>query len=145
MELLGDKSVLVPFLLALFYYIVQRAGGVDVFSAFPAPIFVDVRIPNPSLLAAVSVGGVKVLGNLVGVGLVEFVGRKTLIAVSSTGMSFGAALFSAYFFRIEPSERSGNWTTSGSGIWSMELPEGSGCGNWTAPMEPPILNICPLL
>ena len=100
-ELLTERSTLIPFLLILFLYIYQRTG-IDVVSAYAGPIFLEAGVPNPNLTATFAVGGVKVLVTILTILLVEFAGRKILLAVSSAGMFLGAALLGVHFYITRP-------------------------------------------
>ena len=119
-DLVTERSTLIPFVLVLFYYVVQRAGGVDVLAAYAGPIFVDAEIPSPSLIAAASVGGIKVIATLVAIMLVEFAGRKVLLAISSAGMCVGATLLGVHFFVTRPELCANATSVSGT---PMELVE----------------------
>ena len=100
-ELLVEKSTLIPFMLVLFLY-VYRASVIDVAGAYAGPIFLEAGVPNPNLTATVAVGGVKVLVTIFAIVLVEFAGRKILLAVSSSGMFLGAALLGVHFYITRP-------------------------------------------
>ena len=101
-ELLTERSTLVPFLLILFLYIYQRASGISVASAYAGPIFLEAGVPNPNLTATFAVGGFKVLIVILAIVLVEFVGRKVLLAVSSAGIFLGCTLLGVHFYITRP-------------------------------------------
>ena len=102
-QLLCHRSTLIPFLLLLFIFAYQRGSGVGPLLAYVGPIFLDVGVPEPNLTAALSIGGMKVLVTLVSVILVEFAGRKFLLAISSAGMFLSSVLLSAHFYVTRPS------------------------------------------
>jgi SP family facilitated glucose transporter-like MFS transporter 8 len=101
-ELVMKRSTLVPFILLLFLGIFNRACGVDVFSAYAASIFLEAGVPNPNLTTTFAVGAVNVLATFVAVILVEFVGRKILLAVSAVGMFLGTTLLGVHFYITQP-------------------------------------------
>ena len=102
-QLLCEKKTLVPFLLLVFVFSYQRGGGVGPLLAYVGPIFLEVGVPQPNLTATFSVGGLKVLVTLVSVVLVEFAGRKFLLAISSAGMFLASLLLSTHFYITRPS------------------------------------------
>ncbi len=102
-QLLCERRTLVPFLLLVFVFSYQRGGGVGPLLAYVGPIFLEVGVPYPNLTATFSIGGIKVLVTLVTVVLIEFAGRKLLLAISSVGMFLSLLLLGSHSYVTRPS------------------------------------------
>ena len=102
-QLLCNRGTLVPFLLLLFVYVYQPASGAAAVYAYVGPIFLEAGVPFPNLTATFSFGGVNVLVTFVSVFLIELIGRKFLLAVSSAGMFAASLLLGTYFYVTRPS------------------------------------------
>ncbi len=102
-QLLCERSTLVPFLLLFFLYGYQLASGISVLNSYTGNIFLNIGVPFPNVTAAFTFGGVKVPTVIVAVILVEFAGRKLLLAISSFGMFLASLLLSMHFYFTRPS------------------------------------------
>ena len=125
-----DRSTLIPFLLLIFLNIFQRGCGIDVLAAYAGSIFQEAGAPNPNLTATFAVGAVNVFATLMAIVLVEFVGRKLLLAVSAIGTFLGSMLLGVHFYITRP-ELCTNSTLSG---FSVELHEEVSCDSHLLPL-----------
>ena len=102
-QLLCNRNMLIPFLLVLYILIYQQACGKGPLTNFIGPIFSDIGVPSPNLTAAFSLGGVSLLVTIIGVIAIDFVGRKLLLALSSSGMFLASSMMSVQFYLTQSS------------------------------------------
>ncbi len=102
-QLFCDKSTLVPFLLLLYLFIYQQTGGSGPLAAYIGPIFFEIGLPFPNLIAAFALGGVTFIGAFISIVSIEYAGRKLLLAISSFGMLVGSLILSVQFYLTQPS------------------------------------------
>lgn len=93
-----DRSVLVPFLLVLFLYVFQHLCGVVSIVGYAGLIFRKAGVTDPDVTSTYAIGGASLVGVILANFLVEVVGRKPLLAISSTGMVLGSILLGTPFY-----------------------------------------------
>ena len=94
------RAVFIPFLLALMLMFFQQFSGINAVIFYASDIFKQAGIPsaNVNLVSALSIGVVQVLSTLVSVFLVDHLGRKILLTVSSVGMSLSSFVLGIYYY-----------------------------------------------
>ena len=91
------RSVFQPFILVLFLMVFQQFSGINAAIFYAASIFSDAGVPNASLISVFSVGGVQIIATLVAVLLIDKLGRKILLIISSVGMCLSSTLLGIEF------------------------------------------------
>ena len=91
------RSVFQPFVLVLMLMLFQQFSGINAAIFYAASIFNDAGVHNASLVSAFAVGGVQIIATLVSVMLVDRLGRKKLLIISSIGMCISSTLLGIEF------------------------------------------------
>ena len=94
------RAIFVPFLLVLMLMFFQQFSGINVAIFYASRIFEQAGL-NPhqvNLLVAVAIGVVQIIATFASVVLVDCLGRKVLLTISSTGMALSSFVLSAYFY-----------------------------------------------
>ena len=101
--MLCEKTSLIPFLIVIFLYSLQELGGASAPIAYAGPIFALAGVSNPSITATYSVGVTLVVATILASVLVEILGRKILLALSSAGMFIGCIMLGVHLYVTRPS------------------------------------------
>ena len=101
--LLFERNTVVPFLLVFYIFVYQQACGKVALANYVGPIFFEIGVPSSNLAAAFSLGGVSFVTTIIGVTVIDFVGRKLLLALSSSGMFLASLIMSVQFYLTQPS------------------------------------------
>lgn len=94
------RSIFTPFLLVLMLMFFQQFSGINVAIFYASQIFLEAGLSDRmvNLIVAVAIGVVQVIATLVSVVLVDCLGRKKLLTVSSTGMALSSLVLGGYFY-----------------------------------------------
>lgn len=94
------RAILIPFLLVLMLMFFQQFSGINVAIFYASHVFMQAGLDDRmvNLLVAVAIGIVQVLATLVSVILVDCLGRKILLTVSSAGMALSSLVLGIYFY-----------------------------------------------
>lgn len=90
-----------PFILILLLMFFQQFSGINAAIFYSTQVFTSANISNPALVTLLAVGLVQIFATFVSVLLVDHLGRKTLLIISSAGMSLSSAGLGVYFFIFE--------------------------------------------
>lgn len=102
-QILCQGDILVSFLTAFFVVVYHQLNGVGVVSAYVGTIFLEAGVPNPGLISVFTAGFSFLLTTILSGILVEFVGRKILLAVSAAGICTSQAVMGLHFYFTRPS------------------------------------------
>jgi len=93
-ETIFKKAYMIPFCIALFIAIIQQFTGVNIILQFAPVIFKNAGIASDSMdmLATTGVTIINVIFTIVGVCLVDKLGRKFLLSLGTAGVVVGMAL-----------------------------------------------------
>lgn len=89
-----QRSVYMPFMIVLFLMFFQQFSGINAAVFYAIPILNT--LPNPNLIAALAVGLTQVIATFVAVILVDLLGRRILLLISSIGMALSSFMFCVY-------------------------------------------------
>ena len=95
-----NRSIIIPFLLALMLMFFQQFSGINVAIFYASQIFLEAGLSDRevNLLVAVAIGVVQIFATLMSVVLVDCLGRKVLLTISSTGMALSSFVLGIYFY-----------------------------------------------
>lgn len=91
------RSVYWPMILSLLLMFFQQFSGINAAVFYAGSILDQAELSNPTITAALAVGVVQVIATLIGVVLIDLLGRKILLLGSSIGMCLSSALLGVYF------------------------------------------------
>ena len=98
------RSILVPFLILLVLMVFQElCGGGTTVTTYAAIVFEEAGIENPLLTSSYAVGVSQLIATIVSVGIIDYVGRKLLLIVSSCGMFVASIMLGVHFYITRPS------------------------------------------
>ena len=94
------RAVFIPFLLALMLMFFQQFSGINAVIFYAADVFNQAGIPggDVNLVSALAIGVVQIIATLVSVFLVDHLGRKILLTISSAGMSLSSFVLGIYYY-----------------------------------------------
>ena len=94
------RSIFIPFLLVIMLMFFQQFSGINVAIFYASHIFLEAGLSDRevNLIVAIAIGVVQVFATLVSVFLVDYLGRKVLLTVSSIGMSLSSLVLGIYFY-----------------------------------------------
>ena len=94
------RAILIPFLLVIMLMFFQQFSGINIAIFYASHVFLEAGLNNRevNLIVAVAIGVVQVLATLASVVLVDCLGRKVLLTVSSSGMSLSSLVLGIYFY-----------------------------------------------
>ena len=97
------KPVYHPFILIIFLMFFQQFSGINAAVFYASQIFSDVGYDTDmaNLATFGAVGVVQVLATLASVVLVDYLGRRILLIISSVGMVTSSLLLGVYFFILD--------------------------------------------
>ena len=94
------RAVFIPFILVLMLMFFQQFSGINAVIFYASTIFNQAGIPNVNLTSTWAIGIVQVLATLVSVVLVDHLGRKILLTISSIIMALSSFVLGLYFYII---------------------------------------------
>ena len=109
-----QRGVYHPFILVLMLMFFQQFSGINAVVFYAASIFKEAGVGNPSLLSALSIGGGQIAATFIAVILVDKLGRKVLLVVSSTTVCLSSGVLGIEFLITDTvcGGVTGNGTTS---------------------------------
>ena len=109
-----QRTVFHPFILVLMVMFFQQFSGINAVVFYAASIFKEAGVGDPSLLSAMSIGGAQLVATLIAVILVDKLGRKILLVVSSATMCLSTGVLGIEFLITDTicGGVTGNGTTS---------------------------------
>ena len=106
-ELFCSSKVFSSLLLILVVMFLQQMSGLNANSAYATTIFREAGISNPSETASYAVGGVGICFTFFSIFIVDHLGRKCLLVISSVGMLLGTVMLGTHFYITRPSACNG--------------------------------------
>ena len=100
---MSKRYITVPVVLVMLTMFFHQIGGAHVLSTYAAILFEEAGVKNPKVTALCAVGGVELLMTFLSIFVIDFVGRKVLLVVSSIGMVVGSALLGTHYLLTRPS------------------------------------------
>ena len=100
---LKKRDVLMPLVIMLFIMFFQQIGGLNASTAYSGLIFKEAGVENYRATATYAIGGTAVVFTIIGMFMVDFFGRKSLLITSGIGMLLGTVLLGTHFFITRPS------------------------------------------
>lgn len=104
MKEMSKRYITVPIVIVMLTMFFHQIGGAHVISTYAAILFEEAGVKNPEVAALCAVGGVEVLMTFLSILMIDFVGRKLLLVLSSIGMVAGSAMLGAHYFVTRPSQ-----------------------------------------
>ena len=98
---LKKKSVFYPIIIAVILVFCQQFSGIAAILYNAEDIFKDANIKSPGLLSSVTIGGTQMVATFLGTLLVDVVGRRILLLISSTVMCLSLAVMGTYEYLNE--------------------------------------------
>ena len=94
------RSVLVPFLLSIMLMFYEGFSGVNAAFFYASHILQEAGLNKHevNLIVAISIGLVQVIATLVSVFIIDYVGRKLLLTLSSIGIALSCLVLGGYFY-----------------------------------------------
>lgn len=94
------RSIIIPFLLVIMLMFFQQFSGINIAIFYASQVFLEGGLSQRqvNLIVAAAIGVVQVIATLVSVVLVDYLGRKILLTVSSIGMSLSSLVLGVYFY-----------------------------------------------
>ena len=120
-KLFFQKDILIPFVVALFVVVLQQLCGVGPVIGYASQTLYKAGSPNPDLTALLA-GLILLPSTIVAGVLVEIVGRRILLGVSTFGMFVSQAVLGFHFFITRPS-----FCAPSNSSDILELGEEEGC------------------
>ena len=96
-----DRAIFIPFTLVLMLMFFQQFSGINAVIFYASDIFKQAGLDSKydvNLVSVVAIGVVQIIATLVSVLLVDFLGRKFLLTVSSTGMALSSFVLGIYYY-----------------------------------------------
>ena len=112
------RAVYHPFILVLMLMFFQQFGGINAVVFFAASIYQEAGVKDPTLLSALSIGVSQIIVTFIAVVLVDLLGRKVLLIISSITMCLSSFLLGIEFLITDTicDGATGNGTTSAHAI-----------------------------
>ena len=94
------RSVIVPFLLTIMLMFYEGFSGLNAAIFYASHIFQEAGLNKHeiNLIVAISIGLVQVIATLLSVVIVDYVGRKVLLTLSSIGLALSCLILGIYFY-----------------------------------------------
>ena len=102
-KLFLKRSILTPFIYVVIIFAVQQGGGINAITPFAGTLFADAGVNNPRYAAIYTVGGSGIIAVICAIILIDFSGRKFLLAISGTGEILGLVMLGVHSFITRPS------------------------------------------
>ena len=112
---LKKRGVIVPILIVVSVMFFNQSSGLNVRNAYSAEIFEAANLKNPRAISAYAVGGTALVFTIISLFIVDRLGRKILLLVSSFGMLVGTAMLGTYFY-VTQCDVHHNISTSALGV-----------------------------
>ena len=94
-----NRAVFIPFILVLMLMFFQQFSGINAVIFYASDIFKTAQISlDVNLVSALAIGVVQVLATLLSVLLVDKLGRKVLLTISSAGMGLSSFILGIYYY-----------------------------------------------
>jgi sugar porter (SP) family MFS transporter len=94
-----NRAVFIPFILVLMLMFFQQFSGINAVIFYASDIFKRAQTPlDVNLVSALAIGVVQVIATLVSVLLVDKLGRKVLLTISSAGMGLSSFVLGIYYY-----------------------------------------------
>ena len=94
-----NRAVFIPFILVLMLMFFQQFSGINAVIFYASDIFKTAQISlDVNLVSALAIGVAQVVATLLSVMLVDKLGRKVLLTVSSIGMGLSSFILGIYYF-----------------------------------------------
>lgn len=94
-----NRAVFIPFILVLMLMFFQQFSGINAVIFYASDIFKTAQISlDVNLVSALAIGVVQVVATLVSVLLVDKLGRKILLTISSSGMGLSSFVLGIYYY-----------------------------------------------
>ena len=99
-----NKSTLKPLVLSIMVMFFQQFCGINAVVFYAEDIFKQTKYKNDAaLVSSFAVGGTELFGTLIGVILIDLLGRRILLICGGVGMFLSSgAMGTFYFFNLEP-------------------------------------------
>lgn len=98
LKYLTNRSAYKPLILSVFLMLFQQFTGSNVVLFYAGTILLDAEVVNANKVAGYAVGTTQVLAVFVAVLLVDFLGRKVLLVVSSILICISTGMLGLYYF-----------------------------------------------
>ena len=93
------RAVFIPFILVLMLMFFQQFSGINAVIFYASDIFKKAGYKkNVNLVSAIAIGVVQVIATFVSVMLVDKLGRRILLTVSSIGMALSSSVLGVYYY-----------------------------------------------
>ena len=93
------RAVFIPFILVLMLMFFQQFSGINAVIFYASDVFKQAGFKkNVNLVSAISIGVVQVIATMLSVMLVDKLGRKFLLTVSSVGMGLSSFVLGIYYY-----------------------------------------------
>ena len=102
-EMSTKRYIAVPIIVVMLSMFFHQIGGAHVLSTYAALLFESAGVAKPKLTALGAVGGVELIATFLSILVIDFIGRKILLVLSSIGMIAGAAMLGTHYFLTRPS------------------------------------------
>ncbi len=96
----SKRATLVPFLISLFICTYHQFSGVGIITTYTGHILQSARVPHPRLVSFCAAGLGFLLARITAGILVEFVGRKILLTLSSAGICISHIILGVHYYLI---------------------------------------------
>ena len=94
-----NRAVFIPFILVLMLMFFQQFSGINAVIFYASDIFKNAQVPlDVNLVSALAIGVVQVVATLLSVLLVDKLGRKVLLTISSSGMGLSSFVLGIYYY-----------------------------------------------
>ena len=94
----SKRTVYIPFILVTITFFFQQTSAISATATFAATILSEAGIDDPRTIAIYGIGIASLVGNIIAFFLVDFLGRITLLILSTTGMFLGCFMLGIHFF-----------------------------------------------
>ena len=102
-EMSTKRYIAIPIVVVMLSMFFHQIGGAHVLSTYAALLFESAGVAHPELTALGAVGGVELVATFLTILVIDFVGRKVLLILSSIGMIVGSAMLGTHYFLTRPS------------------------------------------
>ena len=111
-----NRWVYLPFILVLGLMFFQQFSGINAAIFYSSQIFSGAKVSNPTLISLLAVGLAQIFATFLSVVMVDLLGRKILLTLSSSGMFISSAGLGVYFLIFNHYCESELGNGEGSGI-----------------------------
>ena len=102
-EMATKRHIAIPIVVVMFSMFFHQIGGAHVLSTYAALLFESAGVAHPELTALGAVGGVELVATFLTILVIDSVGRKFLLILSSIGMIVGSAMLGTHYYVTRPS------------------------------------------